>query len=283
MAPVTQATDAGAIEKLVVDAALAIASKAGWEQLRLHAIADRTGRPLAEIGRRFRDITVEPGLGPERHQREQAEQHRRGGAMANSDHCRWVSTPRCRRTSANVTSTGQRRTNQRSMSSGSASGSVQRKACGSNSPAMSRTRSHRRQRHRSVRVPSMLDSLEVKVPPPSLIATEGLAKHQGVTARWGLRIGPRRGSTGAKPRPDEQEPDKRLPRPGERADDREVHGYQGPWTVDPAEGCGEGGRAYLGRSAPCPGCGAATITLTCRLPVNAKVLQTAGHDNNEPR
>ena len=69
MAPVTQATDAGAIEKLVVDAALAIASKAGWEQLRLHAIADRTGRPLAEIGRRFRDITVEPGLGPEHHQR----------------------------------------------------------------------------------------------------------------------------------------------------------------------------------------------------------------------
>ena len=78
MAPVTQATDAGAIEKLVVDAALAIASKAGWEQLRLHAIADRTGRPLAEIGRRFRDVTVEPGLGPEHHQREQAEQHRRG-------------------------------------------------------------------------------------------------------------------------------------------------------------------------------------------------------------
>ncbi len=56
MAPVTQATDAGAIEKLVVDAALAIASKVGWEQLRLHAIADRTGRPLAEIGRRFRDV-----------------------------------------------------------------------------------------------------------------------------------------------------------------------------------------------------------------------------------
>ena len=56
MAPVTQATDAGAIEKLVVDAALAIAAKVGWEQLRLHAIADRTGLPLAEIGRRFRDV-----------------------------------------------------------------------------------------------------------------------------------------------------------------------------------------------------------------------------------
>ena len=56
MAPVTQATDADAIEKLVVDAALAIAAKVGWEQLRLHAIADRTGLPLAEIGRHFRDV-----------------------------------------------------------------------------------------------------------------------------------------------------------------------------------------------------------------------------------
>jgi AcrR family transcriptional regulator len=55
MAPVTHVTDAGAIEKLVVDAALAIASKAGWEQLRLHTIAERTGLPLAEVGRHFRD------------------------------------------------------------------------------------------------------------------------------------------------------------------------------------------------------------------------------------
>src|SRR3954451_12219007 len=64
-------------------------------------------------------------------------------AIARSDHCRCVSTPRCRRTSANVTSTDQRRTNQRSTSSGSASGSVHRKPCGSNSPAASRTRSQR--------------------------------------------------------------------------------------------------------------------------------------------
>ena len=61
-------------------------------------------------------------------------------AIAGSDHCRWVSTPRWRRTSAKVTSIDQRRTNQRRMSSGSASRSVQRKACGSSSPAGSRTK-----------------------------------------------------------------------------------------------------------------------------------------------
>ena len=56
MASATPATGTAAIEKLVVDAALAIAAEEGWEQLRLHAIADRTGLPLAEIGRRFRDV-----------------------------------------------------------------------------------------------------------------------------------------------------------------------------------------------------------------------------------
>jgi AcrR family transcriptional regulator len=41
---------------LVVEAALAIAAEAGWEQVRLHAIAARTGRSLPEIGRHFRDV-----------------------------------------------------------------------------------------------------------------------------------------------------------------------------------------------------------------------------------
>src|SRR3954452_24845427 len=41
-------------------------------------------------------------------------------AIALSDHWRCVSTPRCLRTSAKVTSVAQRRTNQRRISSGSA-------------------------------------------------------------------------------------------------------------------------------------------------------------------
>jgi AcrR family transcriptional regulator len=40
----------------LVDAALEIAGEAGWEQLRLSTLADRTGLPLAEIGRHFRDV-----------------------------------------------------------------------------------------------------------------------------------------------------------------------------------------------------------------------------------
>lgn len=60
-------------------------------------------------------------------------------AIALSVHCRCVSTPRWRRTSAKVTSTDQRRTNQRRMSTGSASVSVARNACGRNSSVGSRT------------------------------------------------------------------------------------------------------------------------------------------------
>jgi hypothetical protein len=51
-------------------------------------------------------------------------------SMAGSDDCRWVSTPRWRRTSAKVTSMDQRRTNHRRISSGAASRSVHRNACG---------------------------------------------------------------------------------------------------------------------------------------------------------
>jgi AcrR family transcriptional regulator len=44
------------IDHLVVHAALAIAEERGWDQVRLHEVADRTGLPLAEIGGRFRDV-----------------------------------------------------------------------------------------------------------------------------------------------------------------------------------------------------------------------------------
>ncbi len=40
----------------VVAAALELAAAHGWEQVRLAAIAERTGMPLAEIGDRFRDV-----------------------------------------------------------------------------------------------------------------------------------------------------------------------------------------------------------------------------------
>ena len=40
----------------IVAAALDLAAEGGWEQVRLSAIAERTGIPLAEIGDRFRDV-----------------------------------------------------------------------------------------------------------------------------------------------------------------------------------------------------------------------------------
>ena len=47
---------ADAIEQRVVDAALALATEAGWEQVRFSTIADRLQLPLAEIGEHFREI-----------------------------------------------------------------------------------------------------------------------------------------------------------------------------------------------------------------------------------
>lgn len=52
----TEPAAAETIERRVVDAALAIAGEVGWEQVRFSTIADRTGLPLAEIGRHFRDL-----------------------------------------------------------------------------------------------------------------------------------------------------------------------------------------------------------------------------------
>lgn len=43
-------------ERRIVEAALAIAEERGWEQVRLHGIAERTGLALPEIGQRFRDV-----------------------------------------------------------------------------------------------------------------------------------------------------------------------------------------------------------------------------------
>ena len=70
-------------------------------------------------------------------QREQAKKSGRGtrdGGVGPA--CRWVSTPRCRRTSAKVTSMDQRRTNQRQgCRPGRHRDRCSRKACGLNAPA----------------------------------------------------------------------------------------------------------------------------------------------------
>ena len=52
----TKRAGAEPIEQRVVDAALALGTEVGWEQVRLSMIADRIRLPLAEIGRRFRDV-----------------------------------------------------------------------------------------------------------------------------------------------------------------------------------------------------------------------------------
>ena len=52
----TEPSAAETIEQRVVDAALGTANELGWEQVRLSSLAERTGLPLAEIGRHFRDV-----------------------------------------------------------------------------------------------------------------------------------------------------------------------------------------------------------------------------------
>ena len=54
--PGSEGAEAETIERRAVDAALAIAGEVGWDQVRLTAVADRAGLPLAEVGRRFRDV-----------------------------------------------------------------------------------------------------------------------------------------------------------------------------------------------------------------------------------
>jgi AcrR family transcriptional regulator len=49
--PRAQLTDDEAI-----DAALAIADERGWDQVRLHLVAERLGVPLEAVGARFRDV-----------------------------------------------------------------------------------------------------------------------------------------------------------------------------------------------------------------------------------
>jgi AcrR family transcriptional regulator len=40
----------------IVDAAIELAEEQGWENVRLHQVADRLGVPLAEVAARFRDL-----------------------------------------------------------------------------------------------------------------------------------------------------------------------------------------------------------------------------------
>jgi len=47
---------AAAVDRRVVEVALAIAAERGWDQVRLHAIAERAGLSLAELGDRYRDV-----------------------------------------------------------------------------------------------------------------------------------------------------------------------------------------------------------------------------------
>src|SRR5829696_3309168 len=63
--------------------------------------------------------------------------------IANSVHCLCVSNPRCLRISWKVTSNCQRITNQRTICSGSASRSVQRRAWVLNAPSGSRIKTQR--------------------------------------------------------------------------------------------------------------------------------------------
>jgi hypothetical protein len=81
-----------------------------------------------------------PPMGEQGDHREQP-QSRAGVVLriANSVHCLCVSNPRCLRASWKVTSSCQRITNQRTICSGSASRSVQRRAWALNSPSGSRT------------------------------------------------------------------------------------------------------------------------------------------------
>src|SRR3954466_5779940 len=122
--------------------------------------------------------------------------------MARSDHCRWVSRPRCRRASSKVVSVRQRRTNQRRMSAGSAFKSVQRKACGSFSPLGSRTSTQRIATRRpggcQSAVPEARSSRRVLRPyQPSM-----LTRRQGVRRlrRHSARLGSRAPVTAERPR-----------------------------------------------------------------------------------
>ena len=44
------------VEAAIVAAAVALAAEHGWEQVRLHAVAERTGLPLPLVGEWFRDV-----------------------------------------------------------------------------------------------------------------------------------------------------------------------------------------------------------------------------------
>ena len=56
MADAGPATSRDATTDAIVAAALALAAAEGWENVRLHGLAARTGIPLPVIGARFRDV-----------------------------------------------------------------------------------------------------------------------------------------------------------------------------------------------------------------------------------
>ena len=45
-----------ALDTVLLDEALALAEAEGWAEVRLSRVAERAGVPLAEVGRRFRDV-----------------------------------------------------------------------------------------------------------------------------------------------------------------------------------------------------------------------------------
>ena len=54
--PAKQEHAAADRQGMVIDAALELAAERGWDQVRFHLLAERTGMPMPEIGVAFRDV-----------------------------------------------------------------------------------------------------------------------------------------------------------------------------------------------------------------------------------
>jgi hypothetical protein len=54
--PAKQEYAAADRQGMVIDAALELAAERGWDQVRFHLLAERTGMPMPEIGVAFRDV-----------------------------------------------------------------------------------------------------------------------------------------------------------------------------------------------------------------------------------
>ena len=115
--------------------------------------------------------------------------------IASSDHCRWVSTPRCRRTSWKVTSICQRKTNHDRIRSGSAVRSVHSRAWVAKVPCGSRTSTQRRGTGGNpvwYQTPVSETTSTVRSPPPYQSATvtgfQAVLGSSATTARLGRRL-----------------------------------------------------------------------------------------------